>query len=101
MIGLIIPGGNAKNGHYIFLFEHLKGRTNYLLPCKKMMIAIYYYRHGSPANLTKGSSQEKIDFANYYLKGFSGELEKLLVVIVLESISVYFSQSNWSDFLRS
>ncbi len=29
-------------------------------------------RHGSPANLPKGQSQERVDFANFYLKGFSG-----------------------------
>ncbi len=29
-------------------------------------------RHGSPANLPKGQSQERTEFANFYLKGFSG-----------------------------
>lgn len=29
-------------------------------------------RHGSPANLPKGQSPDKIEFANFYLKGYSG-----------------------------
>jgi hypothetical protein len=31
-------------------------------------------RHGSPANLPKGQSQERVEFANFYLKGFSGRI---------------------------
>jgi len=34
------------------------------------------FRHGSPANLLKGQSEENFNFANYHLKGFSGWREK-------------------------
>lgn len=31
-------------------------------------------RHGAPANLQKDPSADKVEFANYYLKGFSGKV---------------------------
>jgi hypothetical protein len=64
-----IHGGNVKNGIYIFWFEHSKGRktnknwNDYLFRLN---------RHGSPANLPKGQSSDRVEFANFYLKGFSG-----------------------------
>ena len=43
--------------------------------CKKWALHILirtFERHGSPANLPKGQTQERVDFANFFLKGFSG-----------------------------
>ncbi len=70
MIVAIIHGGNVKNGLYISSFEHSKGKTS----TKRQFISyICLFRHGSPANLPKGQTSEKVEFANFYLKGFSGK----------------------------
>jgi hypothetical protein len=41
-----------------------------------MSIVVYFsfrlFRHGAPANLPKGQSSDRVEFANFYLKGFSG-----------------------------
>ncbi len=39
-------------------------------------------RHGSPANLPKGQSQERVEFANFYLKGFSAKVITLIFGIL-------------------
>ncbi|CAF4968880.1 unnamed protein product, partial [Rotaria magnacalcarata] len=42
--------------------------------CKKWALHILlrtFERHGSPANLPKGQSHEKVEFANFFLKGYS------------------------------
>ncbi|CAF1083384.1 unnamed protein product [Adineta steineri] len=55
--------------------------------CKKWALHILiriFERHGSPANLPKGQSPDRIEFANFYLKGFSGKVIGL-VFNVLEA----------------
>jgi hypothetical protein len=36
-------------------------------------LLFFSFRHGSPANLPKGQPPERVEFANYYLKAFSGK----------------------------
>lgn len=73
---LKIHGGNAKNGRYIYSFEYSKSTSsqNDQVVEKGSNILLILFRHGAPANLAKQPSAEKSEFANYYLKGFSGEL---------------------------
>lgn len=35
-----------------------------------------HFRHGAPTNLPKGSTNDKIDFANFFLREFSGSTTK-------------------------
>jgi len=56
--------------------------------CKKWALHILirtFERHGSPANLPKGQAQERVDFANFYLKGFSAKV----ITLVFNTLESY------------
>ncbi|CAF3319814.1 unnamed protein product [Rotaria socialis] len=53
--------------------------------CKKWALHILlrtFERHGSPANLPKGQSHEKVEFANFFLKGYSAKVIQLIFAIL-------------------
>ncbi|CAF0864105.1 unnamed protein product [Rotaria sp. Silwood1] len=53
--------------------------------CKKWALHILirtFERHGAPANLPKGQPPDRIEFANFYLKGFSGKVIGLVFGIL-------------------
>ncbi|CAF3526399.1 unnamed protein product [Rotaria sp. Silwood1] len=53
--------------------------------CKKWALHILirtFERHGSPANLPKGQTHEKVEFANFYLKGYSAKVIQLIFGIL-------------------
>ncbi|CAF3715518.1 unnamed protein product [Adineta steineri] len=53
--------------------------------CKKWALHILirtFERHGSPANLPKAQSAERVEFANFYLKGFSAKVITLVFGIL-------------------
>ncbi|UJR37907.1 hypothetical protein I4U23_030595 [Adineta vaga] len=56
--------------------------------CKKWALHILirtFERHGSPANLPKGPSSERLEFANFYLKGFSAKV----ITLVFNTLEAY------------
>ncbi|CAF4274887.1 unnamed protein product, partial [Rotaria sp. Silwood2] len=53
--------------------------------CKKWALHILirtFERHGAPANLPKGQPPDRVEFANFYLKGFSGKVIGLVFGIL-------------------
>ncbi|CAF1060914.1 unnamed protein product [Adineta ricciae] len=56
--------------------------------CKKWALHILirtFERHGSPANLPKGSAADRVEFANFYLKGFSAKI----ITLVFNTLEAY------------
>ena len=66
-----IPGGSVRNGHCTFSIERSKGSSS---SSPSLVELRWAFRHGAPMNLPKQHSPEMLEFANYYLKGFSGKV---------------------------